>query len=582
MTLSVNAAANTLANGTHTGTLTLTNATSNLGSTTRSASLTAVPNGQVVLKVVTVEGDGTFRFASAASGLTTAVTTVGGTGQSAPITLNPATYTTVVTPPEGFGLTSVVCSDNDSTGNLGAKSATIALASSEVVTCTFASANSRKKTVEVITNFMSRRNDMLLSNGPDGNRQVDRLVEAGSNGGGGSGGAGFAAAVGSTDVPKSGLGMAESRLGGEAVSFGASGTAGVSGSSRGGADGRKSFEDRLSDLSAGAAGESNAQRPGLSPFEANGASEGTGRFSFSTSLSQMTRFNDAAAQRKAQSALEAPDALGVSTGSLPSGKKAFSPLDIWMQGQYISFKDDRNARDTDGHFGVVHAGVDYVVSPRVLVGAYLGYDSMHQRSASQAFDIKGQGWMAGPYATVRLSENIFLQGRAAFGRSSNTVSPFLTYSDDFSTRRMLASTALIGRWQFGNWQLRPSASISYIEDNSESYVDSLGVTIPGLRVSLGQFKAGPEVAYRHRLTDGTVLEPRIGAQLIWNFSGSDEVADFGGTLSGPDGVRGKVDLGLKAQFTNGVSLDLSTSYDGIGSSTFTGIGGKAVVRIPLN
>jgi outer membrane autotransporter protein len=207
---------------------------------------------------------------------------------------------------------------------------------------------------------------------------------------------------------------------------------------------------------------------------------------------------------------------------------------------------------------------------------------MQQRSLTQAFDIKGSGWMAGPYATVRLSENIFLQGRLAAGRSTNEVSPFLTYPDTFSTKRWLASSTLVGRWQVGNWQIRPSASISYIEDVSEAYTDSLGVAIPGLKVSLGQFKTGPQFSYRHLLADGTLLEPRFGAEVIWNFAASDNVADFGGTLSGPEEIRGRVELGLKTQFTNGVGLDVSGSYDGIGSSSFSALGAKATVRMPLN
>ena len=47
-------------------------------------------------------------------------------------------------------------------------------------------------------------------------------------------------------------------------------------------------------------------------------------------------------------------------------------------------------------------------------------------------------------------------------------------------------------------------------------------------------------------------------------------------------MRGRVELGLKTQFTNGVGLDVSGSYDGIGSSSFSALGAKAKIRIPLN
>lgn len=79
-----------------------------------------------------------------------------------------------------------------------------------------------------------------------------------------------------------------------------------------------------------------------------------------------------------------------------------------------------------------------------------------------------------------------------------------------------------------------------------------------------------------------MLEPRLGLQAIWNFSRSDRVADFGGRLTGPEELPGRVELGLRANAPSGVGLDLPGSYDDIGSDIFHSIGGKATLRIPLN
>jgi hypothetical protein len=584
VTLSVNATANALPSGTHNGVLTLTNTTSGLGSTTRPAVLTIVPNGQVVLKVVTSEGDGTFTFSSPTAALVMSLTTSGGVAQSSPVTLNPATYTVTATPPDGFGLTSVTCSDTDSTGSVSGKSATIVLASSEIVTCTFSSANSRKKTVEVIQRFMSRRADLLLSNGPDANRQVDRLIEAGGgNSGNDAPPSGFTGANKSAGLSGGALGPSrlatnnEPSIGAPLIGSSAAGTSIQGKSSAGYA---RSFDDRLADLGTSARRESEPQA-GLSPLAATGSTEGTSRFAFSTSLSQMMRFDSDVQARKAKD-LQVNGAMGVGMGTLPTSRPKSSPFDIWVEGNYVSFADDRNKSDSDGHFGVLYVGADYVLNPRLLVGALVQFDSMQQRSATQAFDIKGKGWMAGPYATLRLTENIFLQGRAAMGQSSNTVSPFLTYTDTFQTRRWLLNSTLVGRWQYGPWQFRPTASVSYIEDVSQAYTDSLGVGIPAVNAALGQFKAGPEFGYRHQLPDGTTFEPRVGMQGIWNFKSSGNAANFGGTLAGPEELRGKVDIGLKTQFTNGIGIDVSGSYDGIGSNSFHATGGKVTVRVPFN
>ena len=586
VTLSINSAANALASATHTGTMTLVNSSNGLGNTTRSAALTVIPNGQVVLKVVTTEGDGTFTFVSPTSGLSMSLTSSGGSATSAPVTLNPGNYGVTVTPPTGFGITGITCSDNDSTGSAASKSASITLAAAEVVTCTFTTANSRKRTVEVINRFMGRRNDMLLSNGPDTNRQIDRLIDASRDNDNGGPHAGFgsnSAGTGLADAGNSG----PSRL-----SQGAFGTLGspATSSALGGTpnssrltapSGTRLFEERLAGLGAGSQKDQREPQAGLSPFSVTGGTDGTSHYSFATSLSQMLRFQQDAEERKI-AALNLEGASGLGMNQLAAHRRAVSSFDIWAEGHYVSFADDRNKANSDGHFGVLYMGADYIINPSLLIGALVQFDSMHQSTTTNGFDIKGKGWMAGPYATLRLSKNIFLQTRAAYGRSDNDVSPFLTYTDSFTTKRWLATATLVGRWQKDNWTFQPSASVAFIEDVSASYVDSLGVTIPSLKNSLGQFKAGPQFSYRHTMTDGTLLEPRFGIEAIWNFNASDRVADFGGTLTGPAEVRGKVELGLKTQFTNGVGLDVSGSYDGIGSKSFNAVGGKATLRIPLN
>jgi outer membrane autotransporter protein len=199
-------------------------------------------------------------------------------------------------------------------------------------------------------------------------------------------------------------------------------------------------------------------------------------------------------------------------------------------------------------------GTDYVLNRSLLVGAMVQFDSMKQRSNSDATDVRGSGWMAGPYATVRVSENLFWQSRAAWGQSTNTVSPFVTYSDRFATERWLASSTLTGRWDLGAWSFRPAASVSYMEDAAQSYIDTFGVAIPFVKSRLGQAKAGPEVRYRFDL-GGMVFEPHAGAQVIWNFAHDTAAVGFASAndASGPVGTRGRAELGLRAMTLGGAA-----------------------------
>jgi len=189
--------------------------------------------------------------------------------------------------------------------------------------------------------------------------------------------------------------------------------------------------------------------------------------------------------------------------------------------------------------------------------------------------------MVGPYATVRLSDNVFWQSRAAWGRSSNTVSPFLAFTDSFTSTRWLATSGLTGRCSFSALTFSPSASVSYISDTSESYADTFGELIPAVTSSFGQVKAGPEISYRWDLGPGVTGEPRAAADLIWTVA-SDATGQTGVGTTGPGGLRGKVELGPKIGAASGVSADVSGSYDGIGPPGYSATTGSASLRVPLN
>lgn len=280
-------------------------------------------------------------------------------------------------------------------------------------------------------------------------------------------------------------------------------------------------------------------------------------------------------------ASEAAKLNGFEAARLPSQQTRPAPFDIWIEATYGGVHAQSGS---NGHFGLLTLGADYVFNRSFVAGTYLQYDSLRQGFDSGS-DYKGSGWMAGSYGAVRLTESLFWSLRGGWGRSSNDISPFGTYIDSFETTRWLASTALSGRFTQGAWTISPEASVAYFQDKSKSYLDSLGVTIPSVTVDVGQLKVGPLISYRYVLPD-LIVEPRAGAQLIWNFT-SDAKAEGLGALdsaaAGPQGVRGRLETGVRLQTNPGVSLDISGSYDGLGSSNgFNAVSGRAGLIVPLN
>jgi outer membrane autotransporter protein len=411
------------------------------------------------------------------------------------------------------------------------------------------------------------RQNQILTNGPDGNRQIDRLSAArGASSGtapaGFTGGSELGLAQLSPDGASDGF-----RLGGLLQRQRAVAPGGVT---------PTPLPDTglgLSDL-----GQNDQPLGGLSPLSLSGSVEENMQLSFSTSLSKVLQYNADVARRKQDSVTGT--ALGLDKGGLTGSQLAFLPWDVWLEG-HIATAEGAGGADTQ--FGVLHAGFDYVVDPRLLVGLSVHYDSLRLKSTEKAYEASGSGWMIGPYGTLALSDHVFVQGRLAAGRSDNSVAPLLTYSDSFETSRWLASVNLVGSWQYGPLTFRPAASFAYMSEQSDSYADSFGVTIPGVRKTLGHAKIGPEVFYERVLSDGTVLAPHAALQAIINLGNSNvDTAIIDGTDAGPEGVRGNVTAGMRASLVNGISLDIDGSYDGIGTDAYEAVSGRAAINVPLN
>ncbi len=453
----------------------------------------------------------------------------------------------------------------------------------------------RPQTVSAIGNFLSQRNNLLLSEQPDMNRQVDRLKEAGDIMDG--------KPVSRAPITASGTGFGTpGRLGSndDSTAFPDASSGGLTQVSR---INTSSNPFGLNGVPAGtraplAFGTSVASLNGqdadpvtgggsltAGPLRVVGNTTGVSTFGFSTSLRDVLNYSGSMEQAKIANAGQ-----GFSPGSKYNPGVYYSPFDIWVEGKYTSFKDNSivsaAGNSLSGEFGLFSVGADYVFNRWLLAGVMAQYDLMYQRapvSGSMA-RVSGEGWTAGPYATIRLSENIFWQARGAWGQSANEVSPYGTYSNNFGSQRWLATSALQGRWGIGNWMFRPTASVSYIEDDSKSYVDSFGVVIPEVKSQLGQAKAGPEIGYRYQYSPDLLIEPHLGVQAIYNFAGSvtSSVGLVPGESAGPAGARGRLEIGQRAVTSGGVSLDLGASYDGIGSKGYDAYSAHAQVHVPLD
>ncbi|MCD9150121.1 autotransporter domain-containing protein [Pseudophaeobacter flagellatus] len=139
----------------------------------------------------------------------------------------------------------------------------------------------------------------------------------------------------------------------------------------------------------------------------------------------------------------------------------------------------------------------------------------------------------------------FFEGRLLYGETSNTISPFGTYEDDFDTTRVLAQFKVTGEYAYGpTTTLYPFFDASYVTDDQHSYVDSLGNTIPGQGINLGQIEIGLGFKREIPVTSGE-LELLGGVSGIWSHTGGN---GFASTIS-PDYEGGRMRVELEVSYS---------------------------------
>lgn len=270
------------------------------------------------------------------------------------------------------------------------------------------------------------------------------------------------------------------------------------------------------------------------------------------------------------------------SGSPVERSSRVGSFDIWSEGRVSRFDDSTS---DDGLFAIVHGGVDYRFSEDILLGISVSVDWTEQDNAANAGHVSGHvsgtGWMAGPYATVRLDEQVFVDVRAAWGQSSNEISPFGTYTDSFDTTRWLIAGSIGGVYVQAGWTFAPVVSLQYIEEHQGAYVDSLNVLIPNQTIAQGDVRFEPQLSYSLVLTDGTFLRPWVRVAGVYTF-GDGDGASAGSLAREFDGLTSALHTGLDLMMPGGATFAVAGQVDGLGADDVSSYGGSISLSLPLN
>ena len=250
--------------------------------------------------------------------------------------------------------------------------------------------------------------------------------------------------------------------------------------------------------------------------------------------------------------------------------------DFWVEGRF----SHSTTSEQHNVLAVIYAAFDHLVNEDLLVGALGQFDYSEDWSRNSNASAQSVGWMAGPYFVYRLFDNIYLDGRAAYGTSSGELKPFGTYVDGFVTQRWLVRAQLTGDYKVRNVRISPLAQIVYFSETQNAYTDALGIGIPGQNVSLGRFTTGVEFARTWVLDNGAEFAPQLAFKGVWDFAG-EGTTRVQGLASFLNDFHGRIEAGFRYTGKTGPQISLEAFYDGIGNNNFDMIGGRVRLVIPL-
>ncbi len=275
-------------------------------------------------------------------------------------------------------------------------------------------------------------------------------------------------------------------------------------------------------------------------------------------------------------AADAPFALDVSRGKLDfAGDTGVGPLAVWAEGT-VAFIDD--AASDDQTFGILHVGIDRVIGDRVLLGLGLQLDRLDLTDTATGDAFDGTGWMIGPLLTYRVDENLFFDGRIAFGEVETDVARAGGGNDSYDSERTLVQLGLTGDLSRGGFTIAPRGELGWYRERSDAYTSVTLGPVGVTEVTVQEALLGTRIS--HPLSQwGGVVTPFVdlGASYA-EISGGTPVA--GSFAEAVDGWSGQLTVGAAFAGGNGVTWSAEAGLGGIGTDADT-FSANVTIDIPF-
>lgn len=212
------------------------------------------------------------------------------------------------------------------------------------------------------------------------------------------------------------------------------------------------------------------------------------------------------------------------------------------------------------------AGLSYKLKPNVVVGLFGGYENFSYEFTSVTDRLKGDGGTIGAYAGWQIAPT--LRWKGILGWSGLGYDAATGGADGrFGGSRLLLSTGLTGRYDFGGYIIEPSADIFAIWERQSAYTDSLGAQRDARSFSSGRIALGGKASAPQWVAG---ITPHFGIYGDWRFASNNASSDW----------SARVTSGVNVQVFKDGSLSLGAEYGGIGAG-YKSLAGNARLTLPF-
>lgn len=246
------------------------------------------------------------------------------------------------------------------------------------------------------------------------------------------------------------------------------------------------------------------------------------------------------------------------TAATNGGKIDPGIVDFWLEGRMQNYETGGSAARDAGNLGVLYVGTRSMVGPDIMVGAMAQFDRGVESALDGTDQMRAEGWMVGPYVSMKVAPGVVFDGRAAWGETVSAVtSPDI---DSGFTQRSLLRGKLTGTRDYSGWKVAPSVSMVYIED---AVRDSNGAM---KTAGSGKVEVLPEVTRRFEFDDKTFIQPRAAVGAFVGFDDLDAINPMVTTVN-PTDVQLKAEAGVVFGVKDGSTLQAT---GGVESGTTSG------------